>query len=49
MDDTVRKLHNRGHARYVSDLIDKELELHASVVPPAKPGGRPNKTDLREV
>jgi putative transposase len=42
MDTTPRK-------RYPSDLTDEQWELMAAVIPPAKPGGRPRTTDIREV
>ena len=35
--------------RYPSDLSDAEWALLAPLLPPAKPGGRPRSTDLREV
>ena len=34
---------------YKSDLTDKEWELIKPHIPPAKRGGRPRKTDMREV
>jgi transposase len=34
---------------YPTDLTDKEWALIAPLLPPAKPGGRPRSTDLREV
>src|SRR5260221_3702685 len=34
---------------YATDLTDKEWALIAPLLPPAKPGGRPRSTDLREV
>ena len=34
---------------YKSDLTDKEWELSKPHIPPAKRGGRPRKTDMREV
>jgi putative transposase len=34
---------------YATDLTDKEWTLIAPLLPPAKPGGRPRSTDLREV
>ena len=34
---------------YKSDLTDKEWELIKPHIPPAKGGGRPRKTDMREV
>ena len=34
---------------YPSDLTDEQWELLEPLIPPARPGGRPRKTDLREV
>ena len=34
---------------YTSDLTDEEWQLLASLLPPAKAGGRPRKYALREV
>lgn len=35
--------------RYPSDLSDREWELLAPLIPPAKPGGRPRKWTLRSI
>jgi transposase len=35
--------------RYPSDLSDAEWTLLAPLLPPAKPGGRPRSSDLREI
>lgn len=35
--------------RYPSDLTDKQWALIAAEIPAAKPGGRPRKTDPREI
>jgi putative transposase len=35
--------------RYPSDLTDEQWALIEPLLPPAKPGGRPRKVDLREV
>ena len=48
-DDTTRKQHNRDHLRYPSDLSNAEWALIAPMIPPAKPGGRPRTTDMRDV
>jgi putative transposase len=48
-DDIARKQHNRDRLRYPSDLTDGEWVLVAQFIPPAKPGGRPRTTDIREV
>ena len=34
---------------YKSDLTDAQWDLIAPLIPPAKPGGRPRKTDMRQV
>ena len=34
---------------YPSDLNDAEWQIIKALIPPAKPGGRPRKTDMREV
>src|SRR5690349_91056 len=39
-----------AHRRwYATDLTDRAWALIAPLLPPAKPGGRPRSTDLREV
>jgi len=48
-DDITRKQHNRDRLRYPSDLTDEEWALVMPVIPPAKHGGRPRTTDMREV
>lgn len=48
-NDITRKQHNRDGLRYPSDLTDAEWSLVSPFIPPAKPGGRPRKTDMREV
>ena len=48
-DDTARRQHNRAHLRYPSDLTDQEWFILEPFIPEAKPGGRPRKTDMREV
>lgn len=35
--------------RYPTDLTDRQWALIAPHVPPAKPGGRPRRADMREV
>ena len=47
--DIARKEHRRRSGRYPSDLTDREWALIAPVFPPAKPGGRPRTTCLRDV
>ena len=48
-EDTARRQHNRDHLRYPSDLTDQEWFILEPFIPPAKSGGRPRKTDMREV
>lgn len=36
-------------ANYPSDLSDEEWEILKPLIPPAKSGGRPRSTDMREV
>jgi putative transposase len=48
-DDIARCQHNRDHLRYPSDLTDGEWLIIEPFIPPAKPGGRPRTTDMREV
>ncbi len=48
-DDIARFQHNRDHLRYPSDLTDREWWIIEPFIPPAKPGGRPRTTDMREV
>src|SRR3954466_5767594 len=48
-DDTTRHDHRRLSARYPSDMTDREWAVIAPLLPPAKAGGRPRKTDLRAV
>ena len=47
--DTARVQHSRKTGRYPSDMLDAEWSLIAPLLPPAKAGGRPRTTDLREV
>ena len=47
--DITRVQYNRDGLRYPSDLSDKEWKLVAPFIPPAKTGGRPRRTDMREV
>jgi putative transposase len=47
--DITRKQHSRCDLRYPSDLRDGEWALIEPMFPPAKAGGRPRATDLREV
>lgn len=48
-DDTARKQHSRDAPRYPSDLTDREWALISPLLPPAKSGGRPRTTCLRDV
>ena len=44
-----RRAADRRGLRTPSDLSDAEWDLVASLIPPAKRGGRPRKVDVREV
>ena len=48
-DDIARRQHNRDHLRYPSDLTDREWSIIEPFITPAKSGGRPRTTDMREV
>ena len=48
-DDTTRHDHRRLSARYPSDMTDREWAVIAPLLPSAKAGGWPRKTDLRAV
>ncbi|WP_419911673.1 IS5 family transposase [Hoeflea sp.] len=48
-NDIARAEHNRDHLRFPSDLTDEEWTILAPFIPPAKRGGRPRTTDMREV
>ncbi|WP_155820501.1 transposase, partial [Komagataeibacter europaeus] len=45
----ARREHSREGLRYPSDMMDGEWALIVPFVPPAKRGGRPRTTDMREV
>lgn len=47
--DIARSQHNRDHLRYPRDLTDQDWSIIQPLIPPAKPGGRPRTTDMREV
>ena len=47
--DEARKQHAPRKERYPSDLTDAEWALVEPFIPPAQRGGRPRKTDMREV
>lgn len=47
--DITRRQHSRAGLRYPSDLRDTEWALIEPLFPPAKIGGRPRSTNLREV
>jgi putative transposase len=47
--DITRKRHSRSGLHYPSDLRDDEWELIEPLLSPARAGGRPRGTDLREV
>jgi len=40
-------IHRRKNGRFPSNLTDAEWEHLAPLIPPASPGGRPRKTDMR--
>jgi hypothetical protein len=42
-----RHRYDRSKMRYPSDLTDAEWERLRPLIPAAKPGGRPRKTDMR--
>lgn len=43
-----RKTYKRIGGRYPSDMTDGEWGRLAPLIPPAKPGGRPRKANMRE-
>jgi putative transposase len=43
-----RKIYQRGERRYPSDMTDSEWARLEPLIPPAKPGGRPRTTNMRE-
>lgn len=45
----TRERHSRSGLRYPSDMRDEEWALIEPMFPPARRGGRPRTTDLREV
>ena len=47
--DTDRLRYKRETDSYPSDVTDEEWEFIKPMVPPARPGGRPRSTDMREV
>ena len=47
--DITRAGRRRDCQRYPSDLTDEEWTVLHPLVPPPRPGGRPRKTDMREV
>jgi transposase len=44
-----RKLYDRSHLHYPSDVTDGEWELVKHQIPPAKRGGRKREVDEREI
>ena len=48
-DDTARIEYSRETNRYPSDLLDAEWALISPLLPPAKTGGRPRTTSMRDV
>lgn len=47
--EEARGLHEAREGRYPSDLTDAEWAIIGPMIPPAKSGGRPRDTDMREV
>ena len=47
--DTARLTYTRKTGRYPSDITNEEWALLEPMVPPARAGGRPRSTDMREV
>jgi transposase len=47
--DITRIEHKRNYTRYPSDLNDAEWAVVEKFIPPARRGGRPRRTDMREV
>ena len=45
--DEHRRTYRRERGRFPSDLTDAEWAVLEPAIPPAKPGGRPRKTDMR--
>ena len=43
-----RKIYRRVERRYPSDMTDSEWARLEPLIPPAKPGGRPRETNMRE-
>ena len=48
-DAIARRQHNRDHLHYPSDLTDRDWSIMEPFIPPAKSGGRPGTSDMREV
>ena len=48
-NSTNRRKYDRETDRYPSDMTDGEWEIIKPMIPPAKSGGRPRTTDMREV
>ena len=46
--EAAREQHAPRKGRYPSDLTDAEWALIAPLIPPARRGGRPRETDMRE-
>ena len=43
-----RRIYRRVERRYPSDMTDSEWARLEPLIPPAKPGGRPRETNMRE-
>lgn len=46
--DKHRAAHGQSGPGFPSDLTDAEWERLEPLIPPAKPGGRPRETDMRQ-
>ena len=42
-----REMYRRNGGRFPSDVTDGEWAVISSLIPPATPGGRPRKTEMR--
>jgi len=47
--DITRTEHMRDCTRYPTDLTDREWDVLTPFIPPARSGGRPRSTDMRDV
>jgi putative transposase len=42
-------MESRERKPYPSDLNDAQWQILETLIPPAKPGGRPREVDMREI